>query len=197
MTFAYLTGWRGRSEVLSLCWSNVDFNAGTVRLEPGTTKNKEGRVIYLFPELRTLLETQREATLAFQRKTGQIIPAVFHNEGRPIVNYYKAWHKACREAGLSGKLPHDFRRTAVRTMVRAGIPERVAMQMTGHKTRSVFDRYHIVSDSDLKEAAQRLSNAKLATDLATITPLAVSSTGVTPRNHSASHPSSDGRATDS
>jgi len=180
MTFAYLTGWRGPSEVLTLRWSNIDFDAGTVRLEPGTTKNKEGRDIYMFPELRALLETQREATLTFQRRTGQIVPLVFHNEGRRIVNYYKAWHKACREAGLSGKLPHDFRRTAVRNMVKAGIPERVAMQMTGHKTRSVFDRYHIVSDSDLKEAAQRLSRADLATNLATVTPLTALSGDVTP-----------------
>lgn len=68
MTFAYFTGWRGRSEVLALRWSKVDFNAGTVRLEPGTTKNKDGWAV--FPALRTLLEAQREATLAFQRKMG-------------------------------------------------------------------------------------------------------------------------------
>ncbi len=73
------------------------------------------------------------------------------------MNYYKAWHKACREAKLGGKIPHDFRRTAVRNIVGAGVPERVAMQMTGHKTRAVFDRYHIVSDADLNEAARKLS----------------------------------------
>ena len=171
MTFAYLTGWRVRDEVVKLIWSNVDFKAETVRLEPGTTKNKDGRVIYMTPDLRALLEGQREKTLALQRQTDKIIPLVFHNEDYPIRNYYKAWHKGCEEAGLSGKIPHDFRRTAVRNMVRAGIPERVAMQMTGHKTRSVFDRYHIVSDGDLKEAAQRLSQAHLATKLATVAPL--------------------------
>ncbi len=180
MTFAYLIGWRVRDEVVTLTWSNVDFKAGTVRLEPGTTKNKDGRVIYMTPELRTVLERQREKTLSLQRQTDQIIPLIFHNEGEPICNYYKAWHKACGEAGLSGKIPHDFRRTAVRNMVRAGIPERVAMQITGHKTRSVFDRYHIVSDGDLKEAAQKLSEAHLATVLATVSPLPVAKSKVSP-----------------
>ena len=179
MEFGYLTGWRSNAESLRLKWHNVDHDGETIRLDPGTTKNKDGRVIYMFPELQTLLEDQWQATLALQREMGCIIQLVFHNEGRPIVNYYKAWQKACREAGLSGKLPHDFRRTAVRNMVKAGIPERVAMQMTGHKTRSVFDRYHIVSYSDLKEAAKRLSRANLATDLATITPLPVRSSDVT------------------
>jgi integrase len=76
-----------------------------------------------------------------------------------MVDYEKQWREACKKAGVPGKLVHDFRRTAVRNTVRADILERVAMQMAGHKTRSVVDRYHIVSDSDLQDAARRLDGA--------------------------------------
>jgi integrase len=158
MTFAYFSGWRCRSEVLRLQWRNVDFETGIIRLDMGTTKNKDGRVIYMTATRRALLEEQRQRTLALQRQTEQIISLVFHDNGHRIVNYDKRWRQACQDAGLQGKIVHDFRRTAVRNMVRAGIPERVAMQMAGHKTRSVFDRYHIVSDGDLQEAARRLDS---------------------------------------
>jgi integrase len=84
-------------------------------------------------------------------------PWVFHRYGVPIRSFYAAWRTAVKEAGLVGRIPHDFRRTAVRNLVRAGVPERVAMAICGHKTRAVFDRYNIVSEQDLRDAAERMS----------------------------------------
>jgi hypothetical protein len=184
MTFAYITGWRIPSEVLTREWRHVDLSAGVVRLEPGETKNREGRTFYLTPELRACLEAQKAATDELARKTGRIIPWVFHRRVkgaatgtvtiRPIRKFYTAWAYACLRAGLATKtetgeggnrmvritahrIPHDFRRTAVRNLERAGVSRSVAMKMTGHKTESVYRRYAIVSDTDLREAAMKLA----------------------------------------
>jgi integrase len=160
VTFAYLTGWRVRSEVLPLQWAQVDRQARTVRLEPGTTKNQEARVVVYGEtgELHDVIEDQWAVhrTLA---KQGTLCPFVFHRDGEPILNFRRAWAAACNAAGCPGRIPHDFRRTAVRNLVRAGVPERVAMQITGHKTRSVFERYNIVSEGDLEDAARKLDAA--------------------------------------
>jgi integrase len=157
VTFAYYTGWR-KQEILSLKWNQVDLAGRTVRLEVGTTKNDKGRLIVLDGELLETIQGQSE-----RRKVAEIpgqsptllCPYVFHRDGKPIRDFRKAWKKARKETGLATKILHDFRRTAVRDAVRAGVPERVAMMESGHKTRSVFDRYNIVSEDDLKEAARR------------------------------------------
>jgi len=163
--FGYITGWRIASEVLPLEWRNVDFKAGEVRLDPGTTKNREGRVFPMTDDLRALLKA-REAERDQLKKKGVLTPRVFFRviddddgklEARPIVTFQRSWQTACRAAGCPGRIPHDLRRTAVRNMVRRGVPERVAMRLTGHKTRSVFERYNIVSDGDLRTAAAQLA----------------------------------------
>jgi integrase len=182
-TVAQLTGWR-KAELCSRQWRHVDFAAGWLRLEPEETKNRDGRMFPLIPELRAVLEAQRARVDALQAATGQVIPWVFcRDAGGPIKSVTKAWERACIAAGfyrdvpvLDGggqpvvdtdglpvtvkkptKLVHDFRRTAVRNLIRAGIPETVAMKLTGHKTRSIFTRYAIVEEGMLREAGDRLA----------------------------------------
>jgi len=168
VTFAYKTGWRV-SEISNLTWGQVDRDQGIVRLETGETKNDEGRTVYLDEELKEVFANQWES----RRKSGKLIPYVFPNYDSKdkIKDFRKAWDRACQDAEIGKRLFHDFRRTAVRNMVRAGIPERVAMMISGHKTRSVFDRYNIVNDADLKEAAQRQAvylNSQVVTKKVTI-----------------------------
>jgi integrase len=159
--FAYITGWRIPSEVLRLQWRHVDFEARVVRLDPHTTKNDEGRTFPFTETLHALLEAQK-AEHDRLKAEGVICPWVFNRsnkkvKGKRITTFIKAFRAACTKAGCPGRIPHDLRRTAVRNLVRAGIPERVAMQMTGHKTRSVFERYNIVSECDLVDAARKLN----------------------------------------
>jgi integrase len=142
--FAYQTGWR-RSEITGLTWDRVDLSRGLVRLEAGETKNGEARTAFIGPDLLRAIKLQRRFGC----------PYVFHREGLKIADFSGSWKAACKKAGVPDRLFHDLRRTAVRNMVRAGTPERVAMMISGHKTRSVFDRYDIVSEEDLRLAAQR------------------------------------------
>ena len=161
VAFAYHSGWR-KAEILGLTWDRVDLKEGLVSLDPGETKNEEGRILYLNEELLNEMHN-----LQSERRLG--CPYVFHRDGQPIKDFRGSWDTACIKAGLfevvrddegnetkaPTKIFHDFRRTAIRDMVRSGVQERVAMRISGHKTRSVFDRYNIVSNQDLKEAARK------------------------------------------
>ena len=156
--FAYITGWRVSSEILALEWRQVDFPAGEVRLYAGTTKNGEGRVFPMTARLKSLLEEQRQATKQIERERGKIVSLVFHRRGERIVSLKKVFATACRLSGCPGRIPHDFRRTAVRNLERAGVPRSVAMAMVGHKTEAIYRRYAIVDSVALRDAATRLDD---------------------------------------
>lgn len=147
LTMGYYTGMR-RGEILSLRWSNVSFLDAEIRLDPGTTKNDEPRTIPLAGDLLEMLRIERQKCPAAE--------FVFTRDGPCLGSFNKAWKSACKRAGFPELLFHDLRRTGVRNLVRAGVPERVAMAISGHKTRAVFDRYNIVSGRDLREAAGKL-----------------------------------------
>jgi integrase len=149
--FAYLSGWR-RGEVFTLEWSDVEQRARVIRLRPEESKNGQGRTLALEGELWAIIERRWSERVVRAGRTTKIAPLVFHHDGHAIVDLKKAWATACTKAGVGKKLFHDFRRTAIRNMVRAGVPETVAMKISGHKTRSVFDRYNITDERDLREA---------------------------------------------
>jgi len=149
-------------EALAIEWSQVDFDAGLVRLHE--TKNDEPRNVPLPSLLRMMLKDR-------QPKVGKVFEAT---------NLRKEWMKACAAAGLGtiievegkpydpryeGLTVHDLRRSAVRNLVRAGVPETVAMKISGHKTRSVFDRYAIASEADLSAAIRKVETNGLGETL--------------------------------
>jgi integrase len=152
--FAEVYGWRMQSEILTREWRHIDLSIGTVRLEPGTTKNDDGRTIYLIYELKLMFVEQLARVRALEQKLGRVIPYVFpHLEGRfqgeRIQDFKKAWKTACKKARCPGMLRHDFRRTAVRNLTRAHVIKPIAKQITGHRSDSVYDRYDIVADEEL------------------------------------------------
>jgi integrase len=161
VTFAYLTGWRLHSEVLPQEWHRVDFEAGELRLDPGATKNGERRTYPFTAELRTLLEGQRRICDALKER-GRIVPLVFHRNGRPIKSFGGPWEAACEAAGCPERIVHDFRRTAVRNLERAGVPRSAAMAMVGHKTESIYRRYAIVDAGVLRDAAAKIDALTVA-----------------------------------
>lgn len=162
-----------QSEVLPLELRQIDLDAGTVRLYK--SKNGKGRIVFLTPDLKAQMAAQLERVRTLARQRGEVLPYLFVHlngryQGQRIKDFRVAWKRAMEAVGATGKLRHDLRRTAVRNMVNRGIPERVAMEVTGHSTRSVFDRYHIVSPADLQAAALKLADPVTGTTTGT-TPL--------------------------
>jgi integrase len=157
---AYETGWRVHSELLTRQWRHVDLKAGWLRLEPGEGKSGRGRMFPLTAALRRVLEAQRALTDKLEREEGRVVPWVFHRAGVPIRTFRRAWLTACRLAGLPGKIPHDFRRTAVRNLERAGVPRSAAKALVGHLTDSVYQRYAIVDETMLVDAGEKLGRLR-------------------------------------
>jgi integrase len=182
--FGFLCGWRS-GEIKSLVWEDLDGEC--IRLRGENSKNGEGRVIVLEGELGDLME-RRKVARTVQTPTGPVLSRyIFHNDGEPIVDFRKAWARACCMTGVGkmvcptcqeavdakrncakcsktwkyeelkyvGKIFHDLRRTSVRNMIRAGVSEKVAMTVSGHKTHSMLSRYNIVSETDMRQALQR------------------------------------------
>jgi integrase len=158
VSFLYLSGWR-KGAMCSLMWSRDaeleydsegNITGGSIHLAPENSKNKSPWTLPLTGEL---IEVIRSAWR--NRKDG--CPYIFHDSGVPIYDFRRPWRKACKAVGLDALLVHDLRRSCARNLVRAGVPERIAMSFTGHKTRSMFDRYNIVGDADLRFAMNRVS----------------------------------------
>ncbi len=151
--FLYYCGVR-KGEALQIEWSQVDLAAAIIRLEEEQTKSGDPRTVPLPDALVEMLRVQ-------EPKEGRVFDGT---------NLRKEWQRACAAVELgtltkvegkidpryNGLLIHDLRRSAIRNLVRAGVPEKVAMSISGHKTRSVFDRYNIVDEQDVVEAMRKV-----------------------------------------
>lgn len=145
-------GWR-KGEVLNLRVKQIDLPSRTIRLEQGTTKNNQGRIVKMTDEVYTLVA----ACIGGKKPDDYVFT---RENGKRVKNFRKAWHNVCEAAGVPELLFHDLRRTGVRNLRRLGISEGVAMKISGHKTASVFRRYDITDESDLAEAAARLDEKR-------------------------------------
>ena len=149
LVIGYHLGMR-RGEILKLRWDQVDWDANLIRLEKKQTKGKRARNAPLYGELRAWFEMTYSA-----REPN--CPFVVSWKGHGITEVKTAWKKARERAGIPGLLIHDLRRTAVRNMIRAGISEKRAMEISGHKTNNIFKRYDITDERDIQADGERLA----------------------------------------
>ena len=144
LDLAYYSGWR-KNEILGLTWDEIDEAGGVIRLSPARSKTLVGRILPISQPIA-------EAAARRRARRDPDSPLVFHRDGIPVRRWRTAWRTACQAAGVPTRFLHDCRRTAARNMIRASVAERVAMLLTGHKTRAIFDRYNIINEQELLEA---------------------------------------------
>lgn len=150
--FGYLTG-RRRGEILGLTWGDVDFQSGVITIRASTTKTGQPSRLPMAGSLHTLMAGLYPWS---SEVPGNPEAPVFQYHGRSLATFNTAWRRATKKAGLEGRLFHDLRRSVATDLVEAGIPEQVAMAITGHKTRSIFQRYNIVKQETVKTALESL-----------------------------------------
>jgi integrase len=172
--FAYLSGWR-KGEILPLRWDAVDRQGREVRLR--TSKSGKPRTLPLDGDLWDLIDRRWTAREYDRNGTATLSEYVFHaGDGQAIVDFKHSWSTACKRAGLPGRLFHDLRRTAVRDMIRAGVPQSVAMRISGHRTTAIFLRYDIASEADKRDALRKTqAHRATQTTIPTVVPMALAS----------------------
>ena len=148
LDIAYYSGWR-KQEILGLTWDEIDEAGGVIRLSPARSKTLVGRILPTSPPIAEALARRRA-----RRDPDSLL--VFHLDGIAVRRWRTAWRTACQAAGVPTRFLHDCRRTAARNLIRANVPERVAMLLTGHKSRAIFDRYNIIHEQELLEAGDQL-----------------------------------------
>ena len=148
LDLAYYSGWR-KQEILGLTWDEIDEAGGVIRLSPARSKTLVGRILPISQPIAEALARRRA-------RRDPDSPLVFHRDGIPVRRWRTAWRTACQSAGVPTRFLHDCRRTAARNLIRASVPERVAMLLTGHKSRAIFDRYNIIHEQELLDAGDQL-----------------------------------------
>jgi integrase len=145
--------------------AQIDLEAETLWLDPGGSKNGDGRIVYVTPEIKAARAEQLPRVRAVEKRIGKIVPHVFPSprdvvKGAQRKTIRQAWRGACQSAGCPHMRRHDLRRTAVGNMLNLGLSERLVMEIVGHRTRSMLDRYHIIAPADPRDAARRMAQTK-------------------------------------
>ena len=149
LVIGYYTGAR-KGEIVSIKCADVDLKARRIRRPGAVTKNGSPHYLPIYGDMGP------EIDMALSAASAAGCPYLLHSDGERVHDFKKSWKTACTSTGVPDALFHDLRRTAVTNMMESGLTEREAMEISGHKTRSVFDRYHIVSERRMQQMGQKL-----------------------------------------